>query len=146
MLEGGEWLSERGEEERFLDERFRLASPGKSWRRDAVTFAPLRRTPHVLTRLSGKRVEACPAVKGERGESVFRDGESIDQWRGRLVGLAVDVGTTTVAAELIDLETSESLCCGGFENPKRFGGSDVISRVAYDLRHGGEMHQAIIKA
>ena len=144
-LEGGGWLSERGEQELFLDERFRLACQAKVGDVDAVTFAPLRRTPHVLTRRPATRVEACPAVKRE-GESVLRDGESIDQWRGRLVGLAVDVGTTTVAAELIDLETSESLCCGGFENPQRFGGSDVISRVAYDLRHGGEMHQAIIKA
>ena len=102
VLEGGGWLSERGEEERFLDERFRLACQAKVGDADSVTFAPLRRTPHVLTRRSATRVEACPAVKRE-GESVLRAGESIDQWRGRLVGLAVDVGTTTVAAELIDL-------------------------------------------
>ncbi|HAB13287.1 MAG TPA: ferredoxin [Planctomycetaceae bacterium] len=145
VLEGGELLSERGEEEQFLDEGFRLACQAQVGRVGAVTFAPLRRTPHVLTRRAATHVDACPSVT-RKGEEVLRGGEAIDQWRGRLVGLAVDVGTTTVAAELIDLETSESLCCGGFENPQRFGGSDVISRVSYDSQHEGEMHQAIIKA
>tara|TARA_B100000029_G_scaffold160915_1_gene156865 strand:+ start:51 stop:1346 length:1296 start_codon:yes stop_codon:yes gene_type:complete len=81
-----------------------------------------------------------------RGDEVFRGDEVIDKWRGRLLGIAVDVGTTTVATELLDLETGGTLCRGGFENPQRFGGSDVISRVSYDANHPGELHGAIVKA
>ncbi|MDC0176397.1 ASKHA domain-containing protein, partial [Planctomycetaceae bacterium] len=80
------------------------------------------------------------------GDEVVRGADVIDKWRGRLLGVAVDVGTTTVATELIDLETGGSLCRGGFENPQRFGGSDVISRVSYDATHQGELHGTIVKA
>jgi len=44
-------------------------------------------------------------------------------------GLAVDLGTTTVAMELIDLQNGKTVAGYGFENPQRAFGSDVISRI-----------------
>jgi len=47
------------------------------------------------------------------------------------LGVAVDVGTTTMAAYLIDLKTGEQLACASEMNPQRSFGGDVISRADY---------------
>ncbi len=145
VLAGADCLEERVELEEFLPEGFRLACQARVAVAGEVAFAPLRRSPHVLIDRRESDVVPCPSVT-RQGEEVFRAGERIDSWRGRLIGLAVDVGTTTIATELVDLESGASLCRGGLENPQRFGGSDVISRVAYDRLHAGELHQSIINA
>jgi len=47
------------------------------------------------------------------------------------LGVAVDVGTTTMAAYLMDLDTGEQLACASEMNPQRSFGGDVISRADY---------------
>lgn len=55
--------------------------------------------------------------------------------RGRSpVGLAVDLGTTKIAAFLLDLETGQELAAAGAPNPQIGYGEDVISRLNY-ARH-----------
>ena len=56
------------------------------------------------------------------------------------VGLAVDLGTTKIAAYLIDLTTGQELATGGDLNPQIGYGEDVISRLTYTRRHpdGGQ--------
>ncbi|MBC7293243.1 MAG: 2Fe-2S iron-sulfur cluster binding domain-containing protein, partial [Thermoleophilia bacterium] len=49
----------------------------------------------------------------------------------RLVGLALDVGTTTVAAYLTDLESGEVLATESAMNPQVAYGEDVIARLIY---------------
>jgi uncharacterized 2Fe-2S/4Fe-4S cluster protein (DUF4445 family) len=48
-----------------------------------------------------------------------------------LLGLAVDVGTTKLAAYLCDLQTGEILIKTGAMNPQTSFGEDVISRISY---------------
>ncbi len=48
-----------------------------------------------------------------------------------LLGLAVDVGTTKLAAYLCDLHTGQILAKGGSMNPQTAFGEDVISRISY---------------
>ncbi len=72
-----------------------------------------------------------PAVTRD-GDSIRLDGVEIDHGRGPLHGLAVDIGTTTVVLRLLNLETGEVLADSSFENPQRFGGSDVMARIHYD--------------
>ena len=58
---------------------------------------------------------------------------------GHLWGLAVDIGTTTVAVALVDLRTGACLGEDGFVNPQKAYGLDVLSRIHYTLEHpGGE--------
>jgi len=66
-----------------------------------------------------------------------RDGEVIALAPAgvRLLGLAVDVGTTKVAAYLVDLETGHTLAKGGASNPQIAYGEDVISRISYTMTH-----------
>ena len=42
----------------------------------------------------------------------------------------------TVVLRLLDLETGELVADASFENPQRFGGSDVMSRILYDTNNG----------
>ena len=51
-------------------------------------------------------------------------------------GIAIDFGTTTVVVELLDLETGAASARSRFENPQRFGGSDVMNRISYDSGPG----------
>ncbi len=48
-----------------------------------------------------------------------------------LLGLAVDLGTTKIAAYLVDLETGDTLGRSGALNPQIAHGEDVMSRIAY---------------
>jgi len=66
-------------------------------------------------------------------------GEEIARSTGPIHGLAIDLGTTTVVVRLIDLETGELVADTSFENPQRFGGSDVMSRIHYDTEHPGRL-------
>jgi uncharacterized 2Fe-2S/4Fe-4S cluster protein (DUF4445 family) len=49
----------------------------------------------------------------------------------RVFGLAVDIGTTTVVANLIDMTTAETCATEATLNPQTRYGDDVISRIAY---------------
>ena len=54
-------------------------------------------------------------------------------------GIALDLGTTTVVLRLVDLATGEIVADASFENPQRFGGSDVMSRIQYDTEHPAKL-------
>ena len=64
-------------------------------------------------------------------------------------GLAVDVGTTTVAGYLCDLKTGEVVATHSMMNPQVAFGEDVMSRISYATRSNRglkQIHDAIIKA
>jgi uncharacterized 2Fe-2S/4Fe-4S cluster protein (DUF4445 family) len=52
-----------------------------------------------------------------------------------LLGLAVDVGTTKLAAYLVDLASGATVAKSGAMNPQIAFGEDVISRIAYSNSH-----------
>lgn len=62
----------------------------------------------------------------------------------RLLGLAADLGTTSIAAYLTDLQTGEILATKGMMNPQIAYGEDVISRIAYAMDHDGEALQKTV--
>ncbi len=53
----------------------------------------------------------------------------------RPLGLAVDLGTTKVAAYLVDMRTEELLAAEGRPNPQIGYGEDVVSRLGYVMHH-----------
>ncbi len=58
----------------------------------------------------------------------------------RSFGVAVDVGSTTVAGHLVDLETGEVVASDGVMNPQIRFGDDLMSRVSYVMMNpGGEV-------
>lgn len=65
-----------------------------------------------------------------------------------LLGVAVDLGTTSVAGSLLDLTTGEILAQAAMLNRQSVFGADVISRIAYAGRSptaGREMQRAAIE-
>lgn len=63
-------------------------------------------------------------------------------------GVAVDIGSTTVAGHLCDLRTGAILATESAMNPQVRYGEDLMSRVSYAIQHtdGTEkMHQAILE-
>ncbi len=65
----------------------------------------------------------------------------LDIWpglhEGGLYGLAIDLGSTTVAAHLTDLETGEVKASSGIMNPQIRFGEDLMSRVSYAMMNPG---------
>ncbi len=98
----------------------------------------------VLQRLAcARRAEPLTAIEAE--------GEILDVRVERVTtvhGLAVDVGTTTLAVYLFDLVTGRQLGAAASRNPQQRLGADVISRIAHVRRTKGdgltELHASVI--
>ena len=54
-----------------------------------------------------------------------------------LYGLAIDLGSTTIAAHLTDLRTGEVAASSGIMNPQIRFGEDLMSRVSYAMMNPG---------
>jgi uncharacterized 2Fe-2S/4Fe-4S cluster protein (DUF4445 family) len=64
----------------------------------------------------------------------------IGVWSGlheRAYGLAVDIGSTTIAAHLCDLRSGEVVASAGLMNPQIRFGEDLMSRVSYSMMNPG---------
>src|SRR5205085_4361316 len=81
-----------------------------------------------------------PAVRRD-GNRILLDDKEIAISAGPIHGLAMDLGTTTIVLRLLNLETGEVVADSSFENPQRFGGSDVMSRIQYDTEEGTKLLQ-----
>jgi uncharacterized 2Fe-2S/4Fe-4S cluster protein (DUF4445 family) len=142
--EGGELLSEPAPQERHLQGRFRLACRTRLEAPGIVRCHTLRRGALRIEtesdRLDESRERLDPAVTRD-GRFVLLDGQPLVEAKGPLHGLALDVGTTTVALRLYDLESGRLVATHSFENPQRFGGSDIMARIHYDGEHRGRLLQ-----
>ena len=58
-------------------------------------------------------------------------------WDGRLYGLAIDLGSTTIAAHLTDLRNGSVAASAGTMNPQIRFGEDLMSRVSYAMMNPG---------
>ena len=145
IVRGGEALTAATQTEEFLREGYRLACQAQVLDADAtIEFALLRRRPRILTQTVRRHAPVEPLTRLQGANVVF-DGSTIDTYRGGIYGLAVDLGTTTVALNLVDLENGVVLHTASFENPQRFGGSDIMRRISYDGGpYRGELHSSVI--
>jgi uncharacterized 2Fe-2S/4Fe-4S cluster protein (DUF4445 family) len=84
--------------------------------------------------------------------AALRGSEIVSVYPGlqaKLYGVAVDIGSTTIAAHLCDLSTGEVLASSGLMNPQIRFGEDLMSRVSYVMMNPGgetEMTDAVRKA
>ena len=144
---GMDCLSEPEPAEKHLREGFRLSCCCRIIKDQGVVRChtlrrgSLRIERHALELPNQhERAPLNPSVTRD-GERVLLDGLEIARGPGPLHGLAMDLGTTTVVLRLLDLETGETLADTSFENPQRFGGSDVMSRIHYDGLDGSHALQ-----
>ena len=149
ITRGMDALQPPNEAEAFLRDNYRLACQAVVLDVDQdIEFTPLRRTPRILTHTVTNDNETLglnPRVS-RREDVVYYNSEPIDRYRGHLYGLAIDIGTTTVVANLVDLESGKTVSVSSFENPQRFGGSDIMNRISYDGEFHGELRRSLIAA
>ncbi len=86
-------------------------------------------------------------VKGELTGETFVCMDICDPDDTRLVGCAIDIGTTTVSMVLVDLEDGKILAKGSSGNGQIRYGADVINRIIESSRPGGKkkLQDAIVK-
>ncbi len=146
VTEGEHLLTPRAPQEEHLKGRFRLSC------RARVTSDSGRICCHTLRRekmrieqdahhlpTSFRDIPLSPAVHRE-GKRIMLDEKQIAVGE-HVHGVAIDVGTTTVALRLIDLETGDLIAASAFENPQRFAGTNVMSRILFNSQHKGRLQQ-----
>ncbi len=148
IIRGGDALSPPDEQEAFLRPGYRLACRAvveRAPERGDLEFVVLRRPLRILMPPDGPPLEVDPAITVSDGRTRWFD-EDVDAARERLFGVALDVGTTTVVLQVLDLVSGRPVAVGAFENPQRFGGSDVIGRISYEAERPGELRKALRRA
>lgn len=84
--------------------------------------------------------------------AVHDSGDILGVWPGfkeAIYGVAIDVGSTTIAAHLCDLSSGQVLASNGAMNPQIRFGEDLMSRVSYVMMNPGgdvDMTDAVIGA
>jgi uncharacterized 2Fe-2S/4Fe-4S cluster protein (DUF4445 family) len=145
VVEGMDALSTAAEAERHLKGNFRLAcqtcvaAANGHVRCHTMRRGTMRIERHALG-LPGTHgaLPPDPAVTRD-GARILIDGVEVERSTGPIYGVAMDLGTTTIVLRLINLESGELIADTSFENPQRFGGSEVMSRIAYDTEHPGRL-------
>jgi uncharacterized 2Fe-2S/4Fe-4S cluster protein (DUF4445 family) len=95
-----------------------------------------------LTKLAGRLRDAdwkvtATLTRGGEGEGPCLIGVAAGDRSGRHFGLAVDIGTTTVWAELVDLSTRAALGRESEYNAQISFGDDIISRIVASTKKDG---------
>lgn len=139
VRKGADALSPPTDKETFLRGNYRLACQACVVDTEVdIDFSVLRRQPRILTAGTKRNTKLQPSYVRVDNDVVFNGPEGpvvVDSYRGAIYGIAADLGTTTVVLNLVNLESGETEYTASFENPQRFGGSDVMNRISYD---GGE--------
>jgi uncharacterized 2Fe-2S/4Fe-4S cluster protein (DUF4445 family) len=145
VVEGMDVLSAMTEPERHLKGNFRLSCQTAVAAADGEVRCHTMRRGHMRIERqalglpgNNKALQLDPAVT-RNGDRILIDGVEVERSTGPIHGIAMDLGTTTVVLRLIDLESGELIADTSFENPQRFGGSEVMSRIAYDTEHPGRL-------
>lgn len=121
----------------------------EQWQVEGVEadLAILRRLQPVLRKGEWKITVALHRGNHDRAPRI------LDLWpgyhEGGLYGLAIDLGSTTIAAHLCDLRDGSVLASSGLMNPQIRFGEDLMSRVSYAMMNPGgdvEMTRAVREA
>ena len=145
VVEGMNTLSPLADPERHLKGNFRLScqsyvtAASGHLRCHTMRRGQMRIERHALgLPLAHQQLQLDSAVTRD-GDRILIDGVEVERSTGPIHGIAMDLGTTTVVLRLLDLESGELIADASLENPQRFGGSEVMSRIAYDTEHPGRL-------
>jgi uncharacterized 2Fe-2S/4Fe-4S cluster protein (DUF4445 family) len=160
-------------EQRHLGKNFRLACKHRITGDVAINIPAtsiLQKTPVLETGLR-LDLEVNPSVKkytlvlqkpdlqhpyssletGKITAVIFKDSEIISVETGDTTGdnygLAVDIGTSTLVVELVDLNTGKSIDTQTANNSQMKYGADIVSRISFtymDPKNLGKLQEAIV--
>ncbi len=142
VVEGRHLLSVPTEAERHLKGGFRLSCQTQVAGAEGRVVCHTMRRGAMRVATSGVTragpLSLDPAVTREGGR-ILIDGQEAALSDGPIYGLAVDLGTTTVVMRLYNLETGALVADTSFENPQRFAGSEIMSRIQFDTDNPGHL-------
>jgi uncharacterized 2Fe-2S/4Fe-4S cluster protein (DUF4445 family) len=129
---------------------YRLSCQARVVRDDEDLFVIVpERNFTILPTGKRKNIELDPCVKriSLHGNTVYWRNKELGIYEGALLGVALDIGTTTLSMYCTDLETGEDILVVSRENPQIKYGNDVISRITYATNHGqGSLEKEIRNA
>ncbi|MDD4797870.1 MAG: ASKHA domain-containing protein, partial [Eubacteriales bacterium] len=129
---------------------FALAPPQlHDQRSDARRLLDALDGPHNIALPAQRKLPQVLRQAGYAGRAVVCADTVLDVIDGarRVLGVAVDIGTTTLAAYLLDLATGEQLAADAALNPQKVRGDDVISRCDHARQDGpDEMMKMVLDA
>jgi uncharacterized 2Fe-2S/4Fe-4S cluster protein (DUF4445 family) len=103
----------------------------------------------VLSDYAQTEVDLDPSVRRVGDRVIHANGRDLGPYKGGIFGLAVDIGTTTLVLQVVDLEKGENLGQAmASKNPQIAYGNEVISRIGYTLDHAGgleELQAAVVE-
>ncbi|HHH52434.1 MAG TPA: DUF4445 domain-containing protein, partial [Bacteroidetes bacterium] len=149
---GSEFLNEPTEYENHLKPPYRLACQTKIVQEEAIVeCSTLKRDEIVIEEHSTdsfirKNISLNPAVTKDIKNNVFLVKEQVGNTKNSILGLAIDIGTTTVVLKLIDLSQAIVIKSISFENPQRFAGSNVMSRIHFDSNDNTKQLKRILNS
>ncbi|MGB9793062.1 MAG: ASKHA domain-containing protein [Thermacetogeniaceae bacterium] len=106
-----------------------LAEKDERYRDSGVSLGVLRDLPQALRAAKYK----VTAVAGDGQIIGVEAGDTTD----KMLGIAFDIGTTTIVGYLLDLRTGEELSVVSALNPQTRFGADVISRITFATQEDG---------
>ncbi|NLM45581.1 MAG: DUF4445 domain-containing protein [Firmicutes bacterium] len=118
-----------------------LAAQGSDSKADTARVAVIRSVPDLL-RFAKHKITAVLYKNEIRGLEP-------DNTTEKLLGMAFDIGTTTIAGYLMDLYTGKELAVTSTLNPQTQFGADVISRITHVNTHPEglkDLHRVVTEA
>jgi uncharacterized 2Fe-2S/4Fe-4S cluster protein (DUF4445 family) len=113
------------------DQRRLISALEDQWDLTGLTLDP-RALTELQSALSGNSLSLTVAIHDRTEITAIWPG-----FRDRSLGVAFDIGSTTIAGHLCDLLSGEVLATHGVMNPQIRFGEDVMSRVSYAMMNEG---------
>jgi uncharacterized 2Fe-2S/4Fe-4S cluster protein (DUF4445 family) len=110
-----------------------------------VDFKCLKHLPDILRKAEWKATILLLEKEGNAPRIIgIEEGDTAEKY----YAIAVDVGTTTIYVQLLDLKNKSVLAEASDYNPQISYGEDVITRILYAIKPGGldRLQEVVIKA
>ena len=128
-----------------LQNTFDVSDVRSELRSEAIQKSKPKACLEMLRKLPGALREKNHEVTAVAYESKIIAVEAGDTTK-KLYGVAVDLGTTTLAASLLDLNTGENLGTASAANIQNIYGADIISRITYCNENEGGLEDLHTRA
>ena len=134
---GAQALNEKTDAETALRGDERLACQARVLRTDVELYVLIRDFGEysILSESVHTDVATDPFAVRAGGRVRHESGEDLGPYEGEILGLAIDVGTTTLVMQVVDLQDGRTVGTLARKNPQIAYGNDVISRIAHVRSH-----------
>lgn len=118
-------------------------------RQDIYVYIPNFGKYTVLSDYTQTEVDLDPCVRRVNGRVMHVNGQDFGPYEGGILGVAIDIGTTTLVLQVVNLENGENMGRAmASKNPQIAYGNEVISRIGYTIENTEglrELQEAVVE-